>query len=290
MRYHRSITCLSVLLVSFLSLGVFGVGAPQCAAADEMLNNASVIEMQSLSLGDAVIIGKIKTSKCNFDTSIDGLKQLKAAKVSDAVIQAMLATKGGGSAAAPAAAGDPNDPTTLHGAGVWILKDKKMTRLQSETPAGQSMGGGGAWAMGWGGSAKSEVILSGSKSDLQLTEPKPMFYLYLGHIQQAANAGDAAMEFATAQNPKEIALAQFTVKTTKNHDERLLVTGTHNAYAGSTFGIEQKAIRVFDSEEIGDGIYKVTPKDDLAPGEYSFSAANYRGHGRFFTFGIQAKQ
>lgn len=288
MRYHRSITCLSVLLVSFLSLGVLGVGAPSIAAADETLNNASVIEMQGLNLGDAVIIGKIKTSKCNFDTSIDGLKQLKAAKVSDGVIQAMLATKGG-SAVAPAATGDPNDPAVLHASGVWILKDKKMTRLESETPAGQTSGGGGAWAMGWGASAKSQVILSGSKSELQLTEPKPVFYLYLGHMQQAVNAGDAAMEFAAAQNPKEIVLSQFLVKVNKNHDERLLVTGTHNAYAGSTFGIEQKAIRLFDSEEIADGIYKITPKDDLTPGEYSFSAANNRGYGRFFTFGIQPK-
>lgn len=288
MRYHRSVACFSVVLISFLSLAGFGIWAPQSTATDETVNNASVIEMQGLSLGDAVIIGKIKTSKCNFDTSIDGLKQLKAAKVSDAVIQAMLATKGGVPAAAPAATGDPNDPATLHAAGVWILKDKKMTRLQSETPAGQSMGGG-AWAMGWGGSAKTEVILSGSKADLQLTDTKPVFYAYLGHIQEAANSGDAAMEFATAQNPKEIVLAQFQIKVNKNHDERLLVTGTHNAYAGSTFGIEQKAIRLFDSEEVGDGIYKITPKDDLAPGEYSFSAANYRGHGRFFTFGIQPK-
>jgi hypothetical protein len=290
MRYYRSIVCLSVLLVSLLSLGILGVGAPPCSAAEETLNNASVIELQSLNLGDAVIIEKIKTSKGDFDTSISGLKQLKAAKVSDAVIQAMIAAKAPAPvSAAPPAAGNPDDPATLHAAGVWILKDKKMTRLQSETPAGQTSGGGGAWAMGFGASAKTEVILSGSKSETQLSERKPVFYLYLGHMQQNAMLGDAAMEFANTQNPKEIVMAQFTVKTTKKHDERLLVTGSMNAYAGSTTGVEQKAVRVFESERVAEGIYKVVPKEDLADGEYAFCAAMSLGYGRFFTFGIQSK-
>ena len=83
MRYHRSIFCFSVLCVSLLSLCILGVGTPRGSAAEETLNNASVIELQGLNLGDAVIIEKIKTSKCEFDTSITGLKQLKAAKVSD---------------------------------------------------------------------------------------------------------------------------------------------------------------------------------------------------------------
>ena len=259
------------------------------------MNNASIIELQSLNLDDAVIIEKIRTSKCDFDTSINGLKQLKGAKVSDAVLQAMIAAKSpapasaAGSAVAPVAAGDPNDPAVLHAAGVWILKDKKMTRLESETPAGQTSGGGGAWAMGWGASAKTEVILSGSKSETQLSEHKPVFYLYLGHIQQNASEGDAAMEFANVQNPKEIVMAQFTVKTTKKHDERLLVTGSMNAYAGSTFGVEQKAVRVFESEMVAEGIYKVVPKEDLADGEYAFCAAMSRGSGRFFTFGVKSE-
>ena len=272
----RFIVCLCVALVSGILF------------AEEVLNNAAIIELQGLNLGDAVIIEKIHTSKCNFDTSVTGLKQLKAAKVSDAVIQTMITPAAPAAKEKPAGAinNESNDPAVLHAAGVWVLKDKKLTKLESETPAGQTSGYGGGWGMAWGGSAKSEVIVSGSKSDVQLTESKPVFYLYLGHMQQNAASGEAAMEFANVQNPKEIVLARFNAKTTKNHDERLLVTGTHNAYAGSTFGIDQKAIKQFDAQEVAEGIYKVTPKDELPDGEYGFAAASNRGHGRYFTFGV----
>jgi S1-C subfamily serine protease len=55
------------------------------------LSNADVIEMVSIGLGDDVIIEKIQTATAlNFDTSVEGLKELKAGKVSDAVLKVML--------------------------------------------------------------------------------------------------------------------------------------------------------------------------------------------------------
>src|SRR5262249_44173753 len=110
-----------VLLIVLLSLAL---ASP---AAGEVLNNASIVELQGLNLGDAVIIGKIKTSKCNFDTSLNGLKELKAAKVSPAVIEAMLATKSTSApapaTAAPVASGNLNDPLAPHPGGVWLLQE-----------------------------------------------------------------------------------------------------------------------------------------------------------------------
>ena len=44
-----------------------------------MLTNATIIELKELGLGENVVIEKIKASRCNFDVSINGLKQLKAA-------------------------------------------------------------------------------------------------------------------------------------------------------------------------------------------------------------------
>lgn len=55
------------------------------------MTNADVIELCSLGLSDDVVVQKIGASKAvAFDTSITGLKELKAAKVSDLVIRAML--------------------------------------------------------------------------------------------------------------------------------------------------------------------------------------------------------
>ena len=60
------------------------------------LSNDDVIQMVSLGLADDVIIEKIRSAtKTDFDTSIDGLKTLKAAKVSDTVLKAMINPAGG---------------------------------------------------------------------------------------------------------------------------------------------------------------------------------------------------
>lgn len=60
------------------------------APAKEILTNAAVIELSQLGLSEAVILEKMRQSDCRFDTSVNGIKQLKNAKVSNAVIEAML--------------------------------------------------------------------------------------------------------------------------------------------------------------------------------------------------------
>ena len=54
------------------------------------LKNAEVIEMTKADLSDAIVIAKIKNSKCDFDTSPAGLVELKAKGVSDEVVEAMI--------------------------------------------------------------------------------------------------------------------------------------------------------------------------------------------------------
>jgi hypothetical protein len=279
MRYQRLIIYFSVLLVSFAT-------ALTMPAADEILNNASVIELQSLNLGDAVIIEKIKTSQCNFDTSLAGLKQLKAANLSTPVIQAMVAAKTPG-----VATGDPNNPAAPHTAGVWVLQEtngqKRMTQLESEIPAETSHGG---YIGPWGsGKISTTVRLTGTQSELQLSQRRPEFYLYIWNGQGANQGGSP--DFAGVENPKEIVLAQFIViqkDAKRNANQRALDTGAMGAYGGST-GIDRKAVREFDSEKVADGIYKVTPQNDLPDGEYTFCPAISRGYGRLFTFGVQGK-
>ena len=47
--------------------------------------------MAKAGIDDAIIVAKIESSKCQFDTSTDALIQLKSAGVSSAVIKSMLA-------------------------------------------------------------------------------------------------------------------------------------------------------------------------------------------------------
>lgn len=67
------------------------------------MTNQDVIDMAGLGLSDGVLIDKINAAPAtNFDTSLPGLKALKAAKISDAVIRAMINPQGAGTVGAAA--------------------------------------------------------------------------------------------------------------------------------------------------------------------------------------------
>ena len=59
-------------------------------AAEAIVHNEEVIKMVKAGLDDALVIAKIASSKCQFDTSTDALIQLKQSGVSAAVLKAMV--------------------------------------------------------------------------------------------------------------------------------------------------------------------------------------------------------
>jgi hypothetical protein len=74
-----------VLVVLALTAGLV------VAAEEQPLNNADIINLTKLDMGDEVIISKIKTAKAvKFETSTDDLVKLKESGVSGPVIKAML--------------------------------------------------------------------------------------------------------------------------------------------------------------------------------------------------------
>ena len=60
------------------------------ATAGDVLRNEDVIKMMKAGLDDDLIIAKISSSKCQFDTSTDALIQLKSSGVSAAVLKAIV--------------------------------------------------------------------------------------------------------------------------------------------------------------------------------------------------------
>jgi hypothetical protein len=254
--------------------------ASAAEASPETLSNGSVIELQKLNLGDGVILDKIKASKCDFDVSIDGLKQMKAAGVSDAVIQAMIATKApaaGGGGASVAAPGDPNDPKAAHDVGVWLCEEsngqKKMTKLEPESFR-MWMGGGP-----FGGA--SRAVLTGLAASRQVSARRPVFYMYFGENGQGIMG---------STSPSELPLAKFDLKP--KTQERLLIVGSVAPFAGYNSGIKKESLRAIDQEKVAANIYKITPKDDLADGEYGFcytSAGGMGAVGKMYCFGVHTK-
>ena len=88
-------------------LGAAGVHAsaeksPEEQTASPALTNKDVVDMLKVGLTPSIVIAKIKTSKCSFDTSPAALQALKAASVPDEVILVMVENPSGtAKAAAP---------------------------------------------------------------------------------------------------------------------------------------------------------------------------------------------
>jgi hypothetical protein len=275
MKYIQSFICFIVLLGSLATALV-------SSAQEETLTNASIIELQSLNLGDAVIIEKIKTSKCDFDTSISGLKDLKAANVSGAVIEAMLATKTpAADVPASVAMNDPNDPKSPHDAGIYYYEEVDGKPKLTELDPSIYTGGRSSVAIfaEYGQSAKSKAQLNSAHAILQSTNNKPVFYFYF----ESTKSG-LGIERGIATSPNEFVLAQFDCNEKKNF--RTLVVGQFNAYAGSQTGPEDRAVKSFDFEKLSPGIYKVSPKQNLANGEYGFFYGGNSMSGKVYDFGI----
>jgi len=69
------------------------VSAAPSAAVETLLGNQDVIKMVKAGLDDTLIIAKITSSKCQFDTSTDALIQLKESGVSAAVLKVIVGGK-----------------------------------------------------------------------------------------------------------------------------------------------------------------------------------------------------
>jgi hypothetical protein len=92
------------LMVLVLVATVLTVGTVRTADAEKPLDNAEIIKLTKLDMGDSVIIAKIKAAaSVQFATGTDDLVKLKEAGVSKAVMAAMLERETPAKPSAPAA-------------------------------------------------------------------------------------------------------------------------------------------------------------------------------------------
>jgi hypothetical protein len=87
------------------NFGMTDPNAKQQAPGAVALNNAAIVKMRNQRVGADVIVAKIQSSPCDFDTSPASLQKLKQAGVPDKVIMAMVMAP---SASAPPPA--PKEP------------------------------------------------------------------------------------------------------------------------------------------------------------------------------------
>ena len=269
-------------------------------AQEEVLTNDEVINLSKAGLNSSIIVDKIRTSKSKFDLSTDALIKLKKAGISDDIVGAMLAAKTGTSITSPtdnetnnvtrAAAGDPNDPMSPHGYGLYLYEEKdgvrKMTQLAPNVSAQNRTGGGFTAAVTpFGlGKRKTKANLPGTTAALQIKDANPVFYFYLD-----VKSGGLNTASGVPSTPSEFAWVRFNVRD----DNREVTIAKSNAYS-SKGGLSDEYVVNFMAQDMGNGIFKVTPKTTLTNGEYGFyllnsgnSNASAAIGAKFFDFGIR---
>ncbi len=267
----------------FVLAAIFLVTCPSLVA-QHSLNNDAIIKLLKAGLSDDVIVTIINGSPGIYDTSVDGVIALKTGGAGDKVLAAIL-TKANAPApiaatsVAPAApvAADPNDPTSPHEPGLYLMVNgsdgkQKMVRIeQTESNTGFSRM-----------MISIEARIAGPHAVLRTSESKPVFYLYF----------PSSSSITDAPSPSQFSLLILDVK--KDHRETEIGRRGVTPGGGSYTITEFNKSRVIESsaEKVRPTIFKVTPDTDLHPGEYAFIATmklNETGVASFFDFGVDAK-
>jgi hypothetical protein len=243
----------TVLLALFLLFPLPRAASQELA---KRLTNQDTINMTALGLSDDVIIAKIRSvtgaDATKFDTSVDGLKALKAANVSDAVIKVMLnpaPPPGPVVVAATPITQDPNLPPPEVGV-YW--KDGPTFVFIQGLAISQAKVGGRAGSMFTYGirSEHWDATLNGATSKNVVKDRRPVFYLYVPD-------GNTAADYAL-------------IKLEKKNDRREFQVGSFGGITGGKAGVKKDKEVPCQADHVGIRTYKVTLESDLKPGEYAF--------------------
>jgi hypothetical protein len=221
------------------------------------MGNKEVVEMVGLGLSDDVIVEKIRTApETKFDTSLEALKELKAAKVPDSVIKAMInprapAVVAAVAAPAPAAvvAKDPNLPPKE--VGVYWKNVEKFIFIEGQMVSQAQIGGRAAHYFTYGVKSKHwNAYLSGKESRNKVKDNRPVFYFY---VPEGNSANDYTL-----------------LKLDQKSDRRQFEVGSIGGWTGQKSGVREGNTKGFDAERVASRTYKVTLAQELPPGEYGF--------------------
>jgi hypothetical protein len=194
------------------------------------MTNQDVVDLVALGLSDDVVTDKIHTAEAtDFDTSLPALKSLKEAKVSDAVIRAMINPHAMVVSSDPAAAkaGDPNDPQSPHDPGIYMYSKGRsgvqMIMLEPTVYSQGKSGGVFASAMTYGiAKMKWKAVVRGAHANVTSSDSAMVFYFYF----EQTSAGLSHASFGGTTTPNEFTLLKFDAK----HDTRETVVMKANAF------------------------------------------------------------
>ena len=295
---------LTLLFLAFCSLLV----------GQQTLNNDAVIKLVKARLSDDLIVATINAQPGNYDTSTEGLIALKRAGVSDKVVVAILKKAAAPATAAPAAqtpasapapaaqaaasapaptAEDPDDPMAPHDVGVYLMTTapggkRKMVFVSQAGEESTKTSSMLAAAFSFGAKkAKMKAELAGPRAAVRVTDARPVFYMYFPPVSSLGGYGGGP-DLITS--PNQFSLLSLEIKA--DHRE---TTFAKVGFGSVSMGSDEKKVALFSSDRVRSGMYKVTPTQDLRPGEYAFISAT-RGAGSatgttvvIYDFGVDAR-
>ena len=248
--------------------------------AQQALNNDAIIKLTKAGLSDDLIVATISSQAGTYDTSTDGLIALKVAGVSDKVVATIvakaampvstLAAQTSASIPAPQSAADPDDPMSKHDVGVYLMKTgpdgrQKMVFMDRAGEAGVKTANVAGYAFSYGISkAKLKAEIPGPHAPTRAQESKPVFYMYFPEMSSLGSFGGTDM----ISSPN-----QFTLMALEEKKERRETQIAKIGFASQNVGADEKREIMFNSERVRSGMYRLTMKQDLKPGEYAFIMA-----------------
>jgi hypothetical protein len=244
------------LLGPLTSTSLFLISAAVALAA--AMTNSDVIKMTEAKLDETIILSAIQNSEGKFDTSSDGLIALSVAKVSPNVISTIIKRSSAANEPAAKVASVPVPQAAavssemMSPSEVLMITDTETIAMQYITPQVRTAARG----LGFGGVA-SYSVLRGTAASKRTKNPKPSFMVSVPN---------------QAQPDSYLTIASFAIR--KNNSREVLIGGGFMSYSS---GIHPDRIINSISEKVADQsraqkgftIYKITPRNIMAPGEYA---------------------
>jgi hypothetical protein len=220
------------------------------------ITNKDVIDMVSLGLSDDIIIAKIRSAAAGgtlqFDTSIDGLKELKAGKVSDEIIKVMINPTPPAAQVVVAATPITNDPSLPPPeVGVYWKNANAFVLIEGQAISQAKVGGKAGSMFTYGlRNEHWDAYLNGPQSKNVINDRQPVFYLY---VPDGASASDFVL-----------------IILEKKGDRREFQIGSFGGITGGKSGVKRDKEVAFTAEHAGIRTYKVKVDAAMQPGEYAF--------------------
>ena len=256
------------------------------ADEEEVLTNEDILVMTEEGLAERVIVAKIMASETDFDITREQLVALSRSGVEASVLEAMVVKSVPAAAArrAPGTYAQRFEGTPCTAPGLYVEEESALRPVNPQVPQIQS-GNNGLTAVTWGFFAgRAKAAIRGARSDTRTSNRMPTFWFCPEDSLVPANPG-------TTVDPREFLLV--VLKASENWEERSFPVGRASVWAGGQSDIPPRLIRRVKYENVGFGVYRMTPRSALDPGEYGFYYAGrpfaltgLPGVRKIFAFGV----